>query len=152
MVKRSGVVLDAVFAALADPTRRAIVSRLARGAASVGDLAAPFAVSLPAISKHLGVLERAGMVVREKSGRVRHCHLVPAPMLEAGDWIARYWEAHLDAVEAHLARGQRATGNRQRRSNDAGSVRRQRVPVRPQGPRRPGGEGNRVRARGRHTD
>ncbi|MBI2467807.1 MAG: helix-turn-helix transcriptional regulator [Candidatus Rokubacteria bacterium] len=97
--------LDATFAALADPTRRAILRRLARGEASVTVLARPFAVSLPAISKHLSVLERAGLLVRARDGRVRRCCLVAGPMKRAGDWIARYrgyWEGQLDALARYL--------------------------------------------------
>ena len=97
--------LDLTFAALADPTRRAIVARLALGEASVGELAAPFAVSLPAISKHLKVLERAELLTREKDGRVRRCRLDSAPMREAAAWIEstrRFWEDRLDALERYL--------------------------------------------------
>ncbi len=97
--------LDLTFAALADPTRRAIVARLASGEASVGELAAPFAMSLPAISKHLKVLERAELLTREKDGRVRRCRLDSAPMREAAAWIdstRRFWEESLDAIERYL--------------------------------------------------
>jgi DNA-binding transcriptional ArsR family regulator len=87
--------LDAVFAALADPTRRAIVARLASGSASVGELAAPFDVSLPAISKHLRILEAVGLLARSKHGRVHELRLVGTPMRAAAEWIERYrgfWE------------------------------------------------------------
>ena len=97
--------LDATFAALADPTRRAIVGRLAHGPASAGELAGPFDVSLPAISRHLRVLERAGLLVREREGRLHRCRLGPAPLDEAAKWIGRYrrfWEQQLDALETHL--------------------------------------------------
>lgn len=107
MVKYSDHQLDGVFAALADPTRRAILARLAEGEASVGDLAAPFAMSLPAVSKHLGVLERAGLLAREKDGRVRRCRLEPAPLRGAADWIGayrRFWTGRFDALARHLDR------------------------------------------------
>ncbi|MFQ5658475.1 MAG: ArsR/SmtB family transcription factor, partial [Candidatus Methylomirabilales bacterium] len=83
MVKYITPRLDATFSALADPTRRAILARLARGESSVTALAKPFDVSLPAISKHLRVLEKAGLLVRKKDGRVRRCRLLPGPMQEA---------------------------------------------------------------------
>jgi DNA-binding transcriptional ArsR family regulator len=97
--------LDTTFAAIADPTRRAILSRLALKGSSVSDLARPFKVSLPAVSKHLRVLERAGLIVREKKGRVHHCRLDAGPMKEAAEWIARYrgfWEQRLNALAAFL--------------------------------------------------
>jgi DNA-binding transcriptional ArsR family regulator len=107
MVKQSADAehLDAVFAALADRTRRAIVVRLSEGEASVSELAEPFSVSLPAVTKHLNVLERAGLLDRQKEGRVRRCRLVPEAMREADEWIARYrvfWDARLDSLSAHL--------------------------------------------------
>lgn len=92
--------LDATFTALADPTRRAILARLAKGDASVNELAAPFDMSQPAISKHLKVLERAGLVTRSQDAQRRPCHLEPAPLREAEDWLQRY----ADAVEARFAR------------------------------------------------
>ncbi|HTE45418.1 MAG TPA: metalloregulator ArsR/SmtB family transcription factor [Gemmatimonadaceae bacterium] len=82
--------LDRTFAALADPTRRAILAHLARGDATVGDLARPFRVSRPAISKHLRVLERAGLVRRAREGRVSRCELDAAAMRAAAEWIERY--------------------------------------------------------------
>jgi DNA-binding transcriptional ArsR family regulator len=98
--------LDATFAALADPTRRAILARLAQApGSSVGELARPFAMSLPAISKHLAVLENAGLLARRKDGRIHHCRLVAAPMQTASDWIAHYsafWESRLDALQQFL--------------------------------------------------
>src|SRR5436189_1531946 len=99
--------LDAIFAALADPTRRAIVVRLSQGEASVSELAEPFDVSLPAVTKHLGVLERAGLLAHHKEGRVRRCRLVPEPMRAADDWLARYrvfWDKRLDSLSTHLKR------------------------------------------------
>jgi DNA-binding transcriptional ArsR family regulator len=97
--------LDATFGALADPTRRAILARLARGEATVTELAKPFDVSLPAVSKHLRVLESAGLLRREIDGRIHRCRLAPAPMKEAAAWIATYrafWEAQLDALANYL--------------------------------------------------
>jgi DNA-binding transcriptional ArsR family regulator len=106
---RSSASLDAVFSALGDPTRREIVKRLAQGDASVSELAEPFQMSLPAVSKHLGVLEDAGLLTREKDGRVRHCHLVAEPMQEALEWIAhygRFWEDQFDSLGDFLAETQ----------------------------------------------
>ena len=82
--------LDATFAALADPTRRAILARLAEGEASVNELAEPFSMSQPAISKHLKVLERAGLISRGKDAQRRPRRLEPAPLAAAGDWLERY--------------------------------------------------------------
>lgn len=94
--------LNRVFHALADPTRRALLARLSRGEATVGELAAPFTTSLPAISKHLKVLERAGLLRRQIRGREHHCRLVPASLRPAGEWIIyyqRFWNERLDALE-----------------------------------------------------
>ncbi|MFQ5693405.1 MAG: ArsR/SmtB family transcription factor [Nitrospinota bacterium] len=105
MVKHPSATLDATFAALSDPTRRAILARLARGESSVTELARPFNVSLPAVSKHLRVLERAGLLVRERDGRVHRCRLNAKPMKDADDWIRRYrnfWENRLDALAKYL--------------------------------------------------
>ena len=105
MVTYSSATLNSTFAALADPTRRAILERLAHGDSSVTALAQPFDVSLPAISKQLGVLENAGLLVREKDGRVRRCRLDAAPMKEAVQWIGRYrsfWEDRLTSLESYL--------------------------------------------------
>jgi DNA-binding transcriptional ArsR family regulator len=102
--------MDRAFAALSDPTRRAIVARLARGEATVSELAAPFPVSLPAISKHLKVLEEAGLMARSKQGRVHRCRLVPRALKQAEGWIGerrRVWEHRLDALGAHLQEGDR---------------------------------------------
>jgi len=93
------------FAALADPTRRAILARLARGEASVTELAEPFKMSMPAITKHLNVLERAGLLVRQRDGRVRRCRLVAAPLKDAAEWITRYqrfWEEQFSALAGYL--------------------------------------------------
>jgi DNA-binding transcriptional ArsR family regulator len=98
--------LNLTFAALSDPTRRAILARLARGEASVGELAQPFDVSLPAITKHLDVLERSGLIERRRESRFRHCKLKPAKLEEAAEWIERYrrtWEESLDKLEGYLA-------------------------------------------------
>ena len=97
--------LDAVFGALADPTRRAILARLAGGSATVGDLAMPFAISLPAISRHLKVLERAGLLARDREGRVHRCRLEAQAMNEAADWIAHtraFWEGRLERLAHYL--------------------------------------------------
>ena len=97
--------LDATFAALADPTRRAILARLARGEASVTELAAPFDMSLPAISKHLKVLERAGLVARGRNAQSRPCKLVARPLEQAAQWIERYrrfWEDSFDRLDDYL--------------------------------------------------
>jgi DNA-binding transcriptional ArsR family regulator len=110
MVNRSTAALDATFGALADPTRRAIVAQLSRRPdSSVGDLARPFDVSLPAISRHLRVLERAGLLARAKDGRVHRCRLVPEPMESAAAWIERhrkFWEGRLDALQRFLENGE----------------------------------------------
>lgn len=97
--------LDVTFGALADGTRRAILTRLAHGRATVGELARPFSMSRPAISKHLRVLERAGLVERARDGRMSRCGLNPAPMKAAADWVERYrrhWEAQLDALAKYF--------------------------------------------------
>lgn len=97
--------LDRTFGALADTTRREILARLARGEASVGELARPFRVSRPAISKHLRVLERAGLVRRTREGRVSRCEIEAAAMREAAEWVNRYrafWEGRLDALARYV--------------------------------------------------
>jgi DNA-binding transcriptional ArsR family regulator len=97
--------LDSVFAALADPTRRAIVDRLAQGDSTVTELAQPFDMSLPAVSKHLKYLERAGLLVREVDGRVHHCRLRPDPLQQAALWMNRYrhfWEGQFEALAQYL--------------------------------------------------
>lgn len=97
--------LDLTFGALADPTRRSILARLARGEATVGELAEPFEISRPAISKHLRVLERAGLVERTRDGRVSRCELDAAPMRDAAEWVEkyrRYWEDQLDSLSRYL--------------------------------------------------
>jgi DNA-binding transcriptional ArsR family regulator len=97
--------LDATFAALADPTRRAILARLTSGEASVTELAAPFAMSLPAVSKHLNVLERAGLIVRSREAQWRPCRLEAGPLKEVADWVEQYhafWEQRLDRLDDYL--------------------------------------------------
>jgi DNA-binding transcriptional ArsR family regulator len=97
--------LSATFAALADPTRRAILARLASGECSVTELAQPFEMSLPAVSKHLRVLERAGLVARGREAQWRPCRLQPAPLKDVADWVERYremWEQRFDRLEAYL--------------------------------------------------
>src|SRR5262245_32253825 len=97
--------LSTTFAALADPTRRAILARLASGQCSVTELAEPFEMSLPAVSKHLRVLERAGLIARGREAQWRPCRLEPAPLKDAADWIERYraiWEARLDRLDRYL--------------------------------------------------
>jgi DNA-binding transcriptional ArsR family regulator len=101
-----GVALDLAFAALADPTRRAIVDRLARGTARVTDVAAPFEMSLNAVSKHVKVLERAGLVRRVRAGREHRLELDAAPMREVARYASqfeRFWIERLDRLEAFLA-------------------------------------------------
>jgi uncharacterized protein YndB with AHSA1/START domain/DNA-binding transcriptional ArsR family regulator len=97
--------LNSIFAALADPTRRAILARLAEGEASVGELARPFALSLPTVSRHIDVLETAGLVARAREAQRRVCRLQGEPLMQAGEWISRYvayWEARLAALEQLL--------------------------------------------------
>ena len=116
--------LDRVFSALSDPTRRAIVVRLARGSATVGELAAPFRMTLPAVTKHIKVLERAGLLSREIEGRVHRCSLSGEPMAEASAWIERhraFWAAQLDSLSDYFKR--RAPKRTTRR--DSGSRRSQ---------------------------
>jgi DNA-binding transcriptional ArsR family regulator len=99
--------LSVIFAALADPTRRAMLARLADGDATVGELAEPFPISLPAISRHLKVLEGAGLISRSRSGQWRSSRLEAAPLKEAVDWMEQYrqfWDASLDRLDAHLQR------------------------------------------------
>ena len=110
--------LDRVFAALSDPTRRAIVARLALGQSSVTELAAPFAMSLPAVSKHLRVLEGAGLLSRAIDGRVHHLSLLAKPIDEAVQWLEthrRFWEQQLDALAHFLAADEAASRRPTRR-------------------------------------
>jgi len=97
--------LSSTLSALADPTRRAILARLADGQTTVGELAKPFKMSAPAISKHLKVLERAGLITRGREAQWRPCRLEPAPLKEVSDWLAQYrklWDARLDRLEDYL--------------------------------------------------
>src|ERR687893_1423806 len=103
--------LDNTFAALADPTRRAILARLASGEASVNELAEPFEMTLPGVSKHLKVLERAGLISRGRVAQSRPCRLEAAPLREAADWVGRYrrfWEGSFDSLEEYLHELRRA--------------------------------------------
>ena len=105
MVKYSGS-LDRTFGALADPTRRAILSALMLGQASISELARPHRMSLPAVMKHVRVLEQAGLVSQSKSGRTRFCHLAAEPLKHAQSWISQYhafWEGTFDSLERFLA-------------------------------------------------
>jgi DNA-binding transcriptional ArsR family regulator len=97
--------LSSTFAALADPTRRAILARLALGETSVTELAEPFEMSMPAVSKHLKVLERAGLIERGREAQWRPCKLTPQPLSEVSDWVEQYrqlWEQRLDRLDAYL--------------------------------------------------
>ncbi|MGB0570539.1 MAG: ArsR/SmtB family transcription factor [Alphaproteobacteria bacterium] len=97
--------LDKTFAALADPTRRAILTRLTDGHATVGELAEPFQMSLPAVSKHLKVLQQAGLIERRRDGRTQICAVQAAPLQDADEWLARYrafWDGSLDSLAQFL--------------------------------------------------
>ena len=114
MVKRSRA-LDATFAALADPTRRGILEQLARGESRVTDLARPYRISLPAVSKHLRVLEDAGLIRRERVGREHRIRVDPQPIQRARGWIARYadvWQRQFDALDAYLKKSQKEAKSR----------------------------------------
>src|SRR5262245_54553192 len=109
MVNYSTRTLDRTFGALADPTRRKILERLSRGDARVTDLARRFSISLPAISRHVAVLERAGLLKRRREGRVHQLKLNSAPIQQAARWIdeyRRFWEGSLDSLAAYLERGE----------------------------------------------
>jgi DNA-binding transcriptional ArsR family regulator len=114
--------LTATFAALADPTRRAILARLASGVCSVTELAEPFDMSMPAVSKHLRVLERAGLIARGREAQWRPCRLQPAPLKDVSDWIERYrdlWAQRFDRLENYLqemkTKEQKGHGRQKRR-------------------------------------
>ena len=97
--------LDLTFSALSDPTRRAIINRLADGETSIIELASPFDMSLPAVTKHIRVLEKAGLLTRKKLGRVQYCRLNAAPMRDAAKWLAfyqKFWDAKLDSLANFL--------------------------------------------------
>jgi DNA-binding transcriptional ArsR family regulator len=107
MPKRTSEDLDLLFGALADPTRRGIIERLVVGEATVTELAAPFSISLPAISRHLKVLERASVITRSKRGRWRSARLSPTSLASAATWLSRYerlWAESFDRLDDHLAR------------------------------------------------
>ena len=109
--------LSTTYAALADPTRRAILARLAAGEATVGELAEPFAMSLPAVSKHLKVLERAGLIARRRQAQWRPCRLEAGPLKDAAQWLdhyRRFWDESLDRLDDYLAElqsGERKDGH-----------------------------------------
>ncbi len=105
MVNYSDEILNKTFDALASPVRRGMLARLSQGWAAVSELAEPFDVSLPAISKHLRIMEEAGLIERHKVGRVHYCRLVPGPMKTATDWLnfyRQYWETQLDLLADFL--------------------------------------------------
>ena len=110
--------LSETFSALADPTRRAILARLALGESTVSELAEPFDISLPAVSKHLKVLEHAGLIARSREAQWRPCRLQPAPLKAADDWLEEYrefWEQRLDRLEDYLHKLQAKEKKRGRR-------------------------------------
>ena len=113
--------LDRVFSALADPTRRAILRRLTHRPGTINEIAKPFRVSLNAISKHLMVLERAGLLRREIKGREHHCWIEPRPLREADEWLEHYrqfWEQRMNAFEAYVARKYKVANRSSRHGND----------------------------------
>jgi DNA-binding transcriptional ArsR family regulator len=102
--------LNATFSALADPTRRAILTRLARGETSVKELIRPFRISAPAVTKHLKVLERSGLITRSRRAQWRPCRLQARPLREAADWVERYrrfWDGSFERLDDYLAQAQR---------------------------------------------
>ncbi len=110
--------LSATFAALADPTRRAILARLRSGDCTVSELAEPFEMSLPAVSKHLRVLERAGLIARRKEAQWRRCRIDAAPLKDVADWTDRYrhlWEERLDRLDAYLQQMTATASKKERR-------------------------------------
>ena len=118
--------LSATFAALADPTRRAILARLASGEASVTELAEPFDMSLPAVSKHLKVLERAGLIGRNREAQWRRCRLEASPLRDVSQWIDQYrefWEERLDRLEAYLAELQAEARKTKKKGSSRGRTR-----------------------------
>ncbi|MEX1194003.1 MAG: metalloregulator ArsR/SmtB family transcription factor [Dehalococcoidia bacterium] len=115
--------ISSTFAALADPTRRAILARLASGEASVTELAAPFEMSLPAVSKHLKVLERAGLIARSREAQWRPCRLEPAPLKDVSDWIGEYrrlWEERFDRLDQYLHELQEKEAKQKEEKNGQG--------------------------------
>ncbi len=122
--------ISTTFAALADPTRRAILARLAGGEASVTELARPFEMTLPAVSKHLKVLERAGLVARSREAQWRPCRLDAGPLRDIADWVEhyrRYWEESFERLDDYLRKLQRKEANNepgrpQRKENNDGHI------------------------------
>ena len=113
--------LTATLAALADPTRRAILARLATGEATVNQLADPFDISLPAVSRHLKVLQKAGLIAQGREAQWRPCRITPAPLAEVADWVEEYrelWERRLDRLEEYLSnlQGRKKPATRRKRS------------------------------------
>ena len=109
--------LSVTLSALADPTRRAILARLSTGERSVNDLAKPFAMSLPAVSKHLKVLERAKLIERSRAAQWRPCRLAPAPLKEVASWVEQYralWEERFDRLDTYLKEIQKGSGDEPR--------------------------------------
>lgn len=122
MVNQNADRLDTVFRALSDATRRAMLERLATGAQSVGELAAPFAMSLPAASKHVKILERAGLLKRTVQGRQHLCELEAAPLHGGLEWIRHYekfWNARLDSLERALRAAPKSPRNPRRKTRPA---------------------------------
>jgi DNA-binding transcriptional ArsR family regulator len=118
--------LSETFGALADPTRRAILARLASGEASVTELAAPFEMSMPAISKHLKVLERAGLIVRGREAQWRPCRLQAAPLQDVAGWIEhyrRFWEQSFDRLDDYLRELKKKESKKKEKSNGRKSAR-----------------------------
>ena len=112
--------LNATFSALADPTRRAILARLASGETSVSELAEPFEMSMPAISKHLKVLQRAGLIERGREAQWRPCRLSAGPLKDASDWLDRYrrfWEESLDRLDVYLRELQKRKAQKKEHEN-----------------------------------
>jgi DNA-binding transcriptional ArsR family regulator len=132
--------LDATFSALADPTRRAILARLAQGETSVTDLAKPFAMSLPAVSKHLKVLEQAGLITRSREAQWRPCRIEPRALKDVDDWLEsyrRFFEGSLDRLDAYLKTLQaKAQGHGQGQPVKAPRVKDRKQKVRSAKPRR----------------
>ncbi len=119
--------LDMIFGALADPTRRAILARLAKGKASVTELSEPFNMSMPAVSKHLKVLEQAGLIARDRQAQLRPCRLQPAPLKEAAVWLERYrrfWAHSFNRLDTYLEELQgKGRRNARKRKQSKGSAR-----------------------------
>lgn len=116
--------LSAIFAALADPTRRAILARLSQGEATVNELAAPFEMSLPAVSKHLKVLERAGLITRGRNAQWRPCRLEASAFKAVFDWVEHYrqlWEGSLDSLDDYLQELQTLVQKSEREEQDGGA-------------------------------